>query len=48
MAEIVVLGGLMEDSSTDKMEKVPGLGDIPVLGNLFENTNRANAKKPIY
>ncbi len=42
--QIVVLGGLMEDSSTDKLEKVPGLGDIPILGNLFKYQARKRQK----
>ncbi len=32
---IVVLGGLIEDRLNETVQKVPGLGDIPVLGNLF-------------
>ncbi len=32
---VVVLGGLMDERLNDSAQKVPGLGDIPVLGNLF-------------
>ncbi len=32
---IVVLGGLIEDQLNETVQKVPGLGDIPVLGHLF-------------
>jgi general secretion pathway protein D len=42
--QIVVLGGLIEDSMQDGKEKVPGLGDIPVLGNLFKYQSRKHAK----
>ena len=42
--QIVVLGGLIEDSMQDGKEKVPGLGDIPVLGNLFKYQSRRHAK----
>ncbi|WP_338846596.1 type II secretion system secretin GspD [Massilia sp. W12] len=42
--QIVVLGGLIEDSNTENMEKVPGLGDIPVLGNLFKYQKRKRNK----
>jgi general secretion pathway protein D len=42
--QIVVLGGLIENSVTDGEEKVPGLGDIPVLGNLFKYKSRQRAK----
>ncbi|MFX6027619.1 type II secretion system protein GspD, partial [Acinetobacter baumannii] len=34
--QIVALGGLIEDSTTDGVEKVNGLGDIPIIGNLFK------------
>lgn len=34
--QILALGGLMEDSTSDSVEKVTGLGDIPVIGNLFK------------
>jgi general secretion pathway protein D len=33
--QMVVLGGLIDESETESLSKVPGLGDIPVLGNLF-------------
>ena len=33
--QVIVLGGLMDDSFRDTREKVPLLGDIPVLGHLF-------------
>ena len=33
--QTLVLGGLIDDQITDTVEKVPLLGDIPVLGNLF-------------
>lgn len=42
--QIVVLGGLIEDSVNDGVEKVPGLGDIPVVGNLFKYKTRSRAK----
>ncbi len=32
---IVVLGGLIQDNLNESVQKVPGLGDLPVLGNLF-------------
>ena len=42
--QIIVLGGLIEDTVQDGQEKVPGLGDIPVLGNLFKYQNRKRVK----
>ena len=34
--EIIVLGGLMKEDVQDNQEKVPFLGSIPILGNLFK------------
>ncbi len=42
--QIIVLGGLIEDTANDTMEKVPGLGDIPVVGNLFKYQTRKRTK----
>jgi general secretion pathway protein D len=36
--EIVVLGGLIEDDLSENEQKVPIVGDIPVIGHLFKNT----------
>ncbi len=32
-----VIAGLMDNRVTDQYSKVPGLGDIPILGNLFRS-----------
>lgn len=42
--QIVVIGGLMQDSVADTVQKVPGLGDVPVLGNLFKYNTRSRSK----
>ncbi|MDY0974488.1 type II secretion system secretin GspD [Massilia sp. CFBP9012] len=42
--QIIVLGGLIEDSEGDGEEKVRGLGDIPVIGNLFKYRTRSRTK----
>jgi len=42
--EIVVIGGLIQDSVRDGVEKVPLFGDIPVLGALFQYKTRARSK----
>ncbi len=44
---IVVLGGLMDDEYTETESKVPGLGDIPVVGNLFKTRNRSITKSTL-
>jgi type IV pilus assembly protein PilQ len=36
----VILGGLFEESDQQNENKVPFLGDLPIMGNLFKNTNR--------
>ncbi len=41
---IVVLGGLMKDGYSGNQEKVPGLGDIPLFGNLFKSEARNRNK----
>lgn len=38
--QTVVLGGLLQNQTTDTTRKIPGLGDVPVVGNLF-STNSA-------
>ncbi|MGE3774131.1 MAG: type II secretion system secretin GspD [Gammaproteobacteria bacterium] len=42
--EIVVLGGLIGDDARANQDKVPLLGDIPLVGNLFKNSRRSNNK----
>jgi len=42
--QIIVLGGLIQDSITDGTEKVPLLGDIPLLGALFSYEKKHRAK----
>ncbi|MEO6689484.1 MAG: type II secretion system secretin GspD [Dokdonella sp.] len=40
---LLVLGGLIDNQAKDNVQKVPGLGDIPLLGNLFRY--RTNDRK---
>ena len=40
----VVLGGIFQQTERDSVAKVPFLGDIPVLGNVFKTTARTNDK----
>ncbi|MDR2991635.1 MAG: type II secretion system secretin GspD [Burkholderiaceae bacterium] len=42
--QIVVLGGLLQDEVDTSEDKVPLLGDIPVVGNLFKSRNRSHTK----
>jgi Flp pilus assembly secretin CpaC len=41
--ETAVIGGLAADTVSNAVSKVPGLGDVPILGNLFKRkTNQEN------
>ena len=42
--QIMVLGGLLEDSVTNSRDQVPVLGSIPVLGSLFRYDTRGRSK----
>ncbi|MBL3519318.1 hypothetical protein H0A43_02445 [Arcobacter lanthieri] len=42
--ESVIIGGLIENKSENVEEKIPVLGDIPVVGNLFKNETNINRK----
>ena len=43
--QTIVLGGLIEDAYTDDVQKVPLLGDIPLLGHLFRSTSTTKDKQ---
>jgi len=42
--QIIVLGGLIEERIDGAAEKVPGLGDVPVVGQLFRYDSRKRVK----
>jgi general secretion pathway protein D len=42
--QIVVIGGLMQDQVNDGVSKVPGLGDLPLIGSLFRYNTRTRNK----
>jgi general secretion pathway protein D len=42
--EIVALGGLLDENEQRRLEKVPGLGDIPGVGELFRSRTRQRQK----
>jgi len=41
---IIVLGGLMQDTVTESEDRVPGLGAIPLIGNLFKSRSGSRMK----
>jgi general secretion pathway protein D len=43
--QIIVLGGLISDDEGHNVEKVRGLGDIPIIGNLFKYQARSRVKR---
>jgi len=43
--DVVVLGGLIDDSSSNTVQRVPGLGDIPIIGNLFRYRSTQATKR---
>jgi len=42
-----VIAGLLDNRVTDVVDKIPGLGDIPILGNLFKSKNLQKNKSEL-
>jgi general secretion pathway protein D len=45
--ETIVIGGLMQDQKSQTVNKVPFLGDIPIIGLLFQNSNASKTKEEL-
>jgi len=45
--DLIVIGGLINDKKSKTVVKVPGLGDIPVIGNLFRRVEDAKSKREL-
>jgi type II secretory pathway component GspD/PulD (secretin) len=45
--ETIVIGGLMREEDITIMSKVPGLGDLPLIGKLFQNKNSSKRKSEV-
>ncbi|MCP4988964.1 MAG: type II secretion system secretin GspD [Colwellia sp.] len=43
--DTVVLGGLIDEDVQESVQKVPLLGDIPILGHLFKSTSNSKRKR---
>lgn len=43
--ETVVLGGLLDEKTSEVVSKVPLLGDIPMVGELFKSTSTSKSKR---
>ncbi|WP_280156093.1 type III secretion system outer membrane ring subunit SctC [Piscinibacter sp. XHJ-5] len=42
--ESLLIGGLVRDATSSSVDKVPGLGDVPVVGNLFKNRTNTTSR----
>jgi general secretion pathway protein D len=42
--QTIVIGGLIQDQSSETVKKVPLLGDLPLIGNLFKHTYTDKSK----
>jgi len=45
--ETIVLGGLLREISSETITKLPLLGDIPILGEIFKNRQRSAERDEI-
>ena len=45
--ETVVLGGIFDEAKTNNYQKVPFLGDLPVIGHLFKNSVKTNLQSEL-
>ncbi len=45
--QVIVIGGLMQESASDTVGGVPGLRNIPVLGHLFRQTKRVSKRSEL-
>ena len=45
--ETIVLGGIFQQTITDAESQVPLLGDLPVVGRLFKNSQQVNDKREL-
>lgn len=43
--DILVIGGLIDEQTFNRQEKIPLLGDIPVAGNLFRSSARSKERR---
>lgn len=43
--QVIVIGGLIDDTVDDTEQKVPGLGDLPLVGDMFKYTKTSKMKR---
>jgi type II secretory pathway component GspD/PulD (secretin) len=45
--QTVMLGGLMKDTTTEQLTKVPVLGDLPLVKHLFRQKEETSTRKTL-
>ena len=45
--QVIVIGGLMQNMSSNSDGGAPGLSDIPIIGNLFKQKKRSNIRSEL-
>ncbi|MFC0227787.1 DNA uptake porin HofQ [Serratia aquatilis] len=45
--ETIVLGGIFQRQSTHGADKVPGVGDVPLLGSLFKHSSKQHKRREL-
>lgn len=43
----IVIGGLMDSSESKRIQKIPLLGDIPIIGEFFKHTSKSRDKREL-
>ncbi len=45
--QVIVIGGLMQETITDNVNSTPGVSEVPVVGELFKQTDRKKIKSEL-
>lgn len=45
--ETIVIGGLVQERTSDSLKKVPLLGDIPLAGKMFQKTEKSTKRNEV-
>jgi MSHA biogenesis protein MshL len=45
--QVVIIGGLMKNKTTDNKNSVPFLGDLPLIGGLFQHNQETTVKSEL-
>ncbi len=45
--ESIIIGGLIQNTASDRIQKIPFFGDIPVIGKAFQNKQKSSDRKNI-